>query len=486
MKSNNILFLLLIILLATGCGGSDDNGGGSHSEAALVSITVSPATSNVFVGANTTYAATGNYADGTSRDITAEVSWRSSDTAVAAVAGGGVASALAQGSATISAALGGITGSAALTVTVAGAATENVLPITVNGSLCSAYSYINKPCVSVTICTPGTSTCQTINDILLDTGSYGLRIFKQVLTSVSLTQVASGSGSLAQCIQYADGSADWGPVQTAGVVLGNEPAVLVPIQVIDAQFFSSAIPATCDNLDISPSLAGFNGILGVGLFAHDCGQGCVDSADNGVYFSCSGASCTQTAVSLADQVQNPVALLPLDNNGVILLLPHIASEGALSVNGSLVLGIGTRANNTPAAVTTYPANAYAEFTTISNNISYDGSFIDSGSNGLFFPTPASGELPVCTGPFSGWFCPTTTVSFSATTQGAWGTPSGQVSFQIGNFPTLYYSPNYVFNNIGGNMPGGFAWGLPFFLGRNVYVGMDGKASVLGVGPYWAY
>ena len=66
-----------------------------------------------------------------------------------------------------------------------------MLAITVNGSLCSNNSYINKPCVSVTICTPGTSTCQTINDILLDTGDSGLRIFKQVL-SVSLTQVTSG------------------------------------------------------------------------------------------------------------------------------------------------------------------------------------------------------------------------------------------------------------------------------------------------------
>src|SRR4051794_15179060 len=58
----------------------------------------------------------------------------------------------------------------------------NVLPLTVNGSLCSTRSYINKPCVSVTVCTPGTSTCQTIHDILLDTGSYGLRVFKSVLT----------------------------------------------------------------------------------------------------------------------------------------------------------------------------------------------------------------------------------------------------------------------------------------------------------------
>lgn len=119
---------------------------------------------------------------------------------------------------------------------------DNVLAITVNGSLCSNNSYINKPCVSVTICTPATSTCQTIQDILLDTGDSGLRIFKQVL-GVSLTQVMSGGNPVAECIQYADGSSVWGPVKTAGVVLGNEPAVQVPIQVIDSAFGTA--PAAC-------------------------------------------------------------------------------------------------------------------------------------------------------------------------------------------------------------------------------------------------
>src|SRR5262249_17889282 len=58
----------------------------------------------------------------------------------------------------------------------------NVLTMTVNGSTCAANSYFNKPCVSIQVCTPGTSTCQTINDVLVDSGSVGLRIFKSILT----------------------------------------------------------------------------------------------------------------------------------------------------------------------------------------------------------------------------------------------------------------------------------------------------------------
>nr|WP_249193126.1 DUF3443 family protein [Burkholderia cenocepacia] len=30
---------------------------------------------------------------------------------------------------------------------------------------------------SVTICMPGTSNCQTIDNVLVDTGSFGLRLF---------------------------------------------------------------------------------------------------------------------------------------------------------------------------------------------------------------------------------------------------------------------------------------------------------------------
>jgi hypothetical protein len=359
---------------------------------------------------------------------------------------------------------------------------DNVLAITVNGSLCSSNSYTNKPCVSLTICSPGTSNCQTINDILLDTGSYGLRIFKQVL-SVPLTQVTAGSGPLAECVQYADGSSDWGPVQTASVILGKEPAVLVPIQVIDSTFAS--LPSACQDADQSPDEAGFNGILGVGLFAQDCGPICSGSSGNGQYYVCNGPSCRGTSVNLSNQVQNPVALLPLDNNGVIVKLPGVPSVGSPFVNGTLVLGIGTRSNNVPPKVTTYPANQAGEFITVFNGNTYS-SFIDSGSNGLFFPSPSSGLLPDCPPPDSGFYCPSVLRSFSATNTGAFGSPSGEIFFKIGNFDSLMSSPNNVFPDIGGNEVGEFDWGLPFYLGRDVYMGIDGTTSSLGNGPYWAY
>ncbi len=359
---------------------------------------------------------------------------------------------------------------------------DNVVSITVNGSLCSADSYPNKPCVSVKICTAGASGCQTINDILLDTGSYGLRIFKQALT-VPLAQVTGSSGSLAECIQYADGSSDWGPVQMASVILGNEPAVQVPIQVIDSTFGTA--PPGCQNADKSPADAGFNGILGVGFFAQDCGSVCANSADNGIYYVCSGSTCIGTEVALSGQVQNPAALLPQDNNGVIVQLPDVPAAGSVLVNGNLVLGIGTRSNNAPSAVSTYDADQLGNFIAVFNGASHT-SFIDTGTNGLFFPSPSASQLPNCPSPDSDWFCPQSPVSLSATNQGASGSPTGAVPFQIGNFDSLISSPNNVFNDIGGEQRGEFDWGLPFFFGRNVYIGLAGKSSGLGNGPFWAY
>ena len=365
---------------------------------------------------------------------------------------------------------------------------NNVLTVTVNGSLCSAGSYPNKPCVSVTVCSPGTSSCTTINDILLDTGSSGLRIFGSLLTGISLTQVTSGSGSLAQCIQYADGSADWGPVKTADVHLGNEPAVTIPIQVIDAGF--GTVPGSCGNPDTSPAAAGYNGILGVGLFTEDCGPVCQKYADNEMYYSCSGSICTAATAPLSNQVQNPVSHLPVDNNGVIVQLPSVPLGGVTSINGTLTLGIGTQANNTPSGVTMYPADPLlGEFITLFNSNIYTNSIIDIGSNGLFFDAGSLSTLPACPPGSSGegWFCPSFTQSLSATTEGYEGFPSGVVSFQIGNASNLFYSPNNVFIELGAPEPGtSFYWGLPFFLGRSVYVGIEGKTSSLGTGPYWAY
>ena len=453
---------------------------------ALLSLAISPTNRTIALGTTQQFIATGTYSNSSTQDLTIAATWTSSVTSVATISNAagtnGRATSVADGTTTITAAVGGV--SASTTLRVTSGAANNVIPITVNGSLCSADSYFNKPCVSVTVCTPGTSTCQTINDILLDTGSYGLRIFKQAL-AVSLSQVAGASGSIAECVQFGDGSSIWGPVQTASIILANEPAVQVSIQVVDSTFGTRS--AGCSTADPTPAAAGFNGILGVGLFTDDCGTTCASSANNGQYYACNGARCSGTTVPLSSQVQNPAALLPRDNNGVIVQLPSVPLGGTSAVNGSLIFGIDTQSNNVPTSVTAYSASATTgEFTTQFSGRTYN-SFIDSGSSGLFFTPPSASQLPNCAAPNTGWYCPATTVSLSATNTGASGAPSGLVPFHIGNLVDLTTNSFIrVFAEIGGAFPGNFDWGLPFFFGRNVVIGYEGSASSLGNGPYWAY
>jgi len=362
---------------------------------------------------------------------------------------------------------------------------SNILDITVPND----QSYPNKPIVSVIVCEPGTTNCQNVNNVLLDTGSYGLRIFKQTPLNISLPQLLVGSAPIAECIAYLDGSGNWGPIQRADIKLGGETAANVPIQIIDATYFSSTIPAECKapnvtHLAQSPSDAGYNGILGVGLFAEDCGHGCAGSVSNGLYFTCSGSNCTGIAVPLVSQVHNPVALLSQDNNGVVVQMSSIPAGGATTASGKLILGIGTQTNNTPSGVTTYPTDSGGDFTTVFNSSTFTNSFIDSGSNGLFFDDPA---IPTCSSPNQAWYCPPSTLSLNATNYGAFGTPSGPVAFRIGNATSLFSTSNSAFAELGG--PGfgsGFDWGLPFFYGRTVFVGIEGTSSSLGSGPYWAY
>lgn len=480
-KLSALLTIFVLFMVMTGCGG------GGKSGPTLTSITVTPANSSLSVGSTGQFTATGTYSNNTTKNLTNSVTWSSSTGSIATISNTtgakGSATAVSEGTTTITATLGAVSGSTVLVTTPAGTAAANVVPITVNGSLCAAGSYLNKPCVSVTICNPDLSACQTVNDILLDTGSYGLRIFQQAIPNLTLPPVSSGAGSLTGCVQFADGSSLWGPISTAAVKLGNEPFVSVPIQVINSSFGS--LPLPCANADPTPVSSGFAGILGVGVFKEDCGFGCAITTANGVYYSCSGTTCVGASVPLQDQVQNPVAALPVDNNGLIVLLPSVPIGGVPSIEGSLILGIGTSTNNTLTSPKVLRTDASGDFTTTFNGGSTIG-FADTGSNGLFFPNADPTVLPVCPGPNTDWYCPPVTRTLLATNVGAGGSPVSNVTFDISNFNTLLSSSNRVFVDIGGPSNFGFDWGLPFFMGHRVAFGIEDETSVLGTGPYVAY
>jgi len=91
---------------------------------------------------------------------------------------------------------------------------QNVQAITVDPG---PTNNVNLLFTTVTICTPGTSNCQAIDHVLVDTGSTGLRIVSSVLSpSLSLQQQTANGSPVVECGQFADGFT-WGPVKLADV-----------------------------------------------------------------------------------------------------------------------------------------------------------------------------------------------------------------------------------------------------------------------------
>lgn len=353
-------------------------------------------------------------------------------------------------------------------------------------------AYLNGAFVTVTVCVPGTTTCQNVDHVLVDTGSFGLRLLDSTnggafsRATVPLPpELDASNNPIGECISFVDTSFLWGPVATADIKLSGETASSVPVHIVgDGNF--TAVPSSCSSNGIDrDTLAqlGTNGIIGVGGFQFDC-PGCETQVFTKAYYSCPASGCVSILQPLAKQVQNPVALFATDNNGVIVELPSVGSGGVPSATGALVFGIGTQTNNAlgSASILTLDPNLF--LTATFKGTSYPGSFIDSGSNGLFIlDTPTLG-IATCTDA-PDFYCPSSTQNLSATNQGVNGTTTN-VSFSIANADNLFASQNFIFNNIGGQNSGSFDWGLPFFMGRNVFVTIEGKTAPGATPPYVAY
>jgi Protein of unknown function (DUF3443) len=263
---------------------------------------------------------------------------------------------------------------------------------------------VNTSFVSVTLCLPSTTTCQTIDHIEVDTGSSGLRIVTGATIvdsmgnpagtfSLALPAVADPNNGtnhtnnvLAECLQFADGFS-WGSVNRADIKLpvSGKTAANVIVHVIGAASAGAAASAnpTCvppAPLNANPCMGqentvpcfGANGILGVGPFINDCSStsdcdpgppvmtgGSSYPSNSATYFTCTAApSCAQvpkSTITTQLQVPNPAVLFATDNNGVIIELPAVADTGEPAPwKGSLVFGIGTESNNALGSATTLP------------------------------------------------------------------------------------------------------------------------------------
>lgn len=375
----------------------------------------------------------------------------------------------------------------------ASSAAPNTVPVTVDTGP-PGVDYVNGLFVTLTLCVPGTTNCQTFDHVLVDTGSIGVRVLASAVTLPLPALTNASNQQLVECIPFVEGTA-WGPLGIADVKMGGESAANLPIQLIGDQTY--AVPSSCTGSPVTDlqSLSA-NGILGVGIFPQDCGDACAQPAASrtnpGLYYACtSPQSCAVTSVPVAQQVGHPVAAFPIDNNGSIIKLPSIGGSGAPVVAGTLTFGIGTQSNNGlgSAAVLPLDAMGFVSTTFPVGGTTYT-SYLDSGSNGLYFLNSRLASLPLCAGTLDVFYCPTATTTLSAVLSVSNG-PSATIPFIVGN-ANAFKAVNSAFSDLGGPMPGfptdpripGFDWGLPFFFGRSVYTAIDGRGTP--VGPYFAF
>ncbi|HMD72864.1 MAG TPA: DUF3443 family protein [Steroidobacteraceae bacterium] len=376
--------------------------------------------------------------------------------------------------------------------------TPNTMKLTVDTGPSAATGQINHAYVTIKVCAAGSQTqCATIDHVLLDTGSSGLRLVRSVLTAAAVTlapELDARGQTVEECVTFGGGQT-WGPVALADLSMAGESAQKLPVQVMDDTAAGAPPPASCGaNGTLINSVAGFgaNGVLGVGVFAQDCGAACVSaSTPLPLYYGCTSAGvCTAENLALADQVTNPVAMFAADNNGIIVNLPNLQNaNGDISVQGELVFGLATQTDNAlPASgLTLLGTDANGDFTaTYNGGTTALPALIDSGSDSYDFN---DSTIATCsTGAYVGYYCPAVAPksAFAVNSGVGVNNATNTVDFAIAD-PNSFVANAAAFAGLGGG--GGatnFVWGMPFFYGRPVYVGIEQRAAGPYTGPYFAY
>jgi DNA-binding beta-propeller fold protein YncE len=185
------LILIGALGLLSGCGSSHSN---DTQLMQLTSIEVGPPDSKVAMGLASQFTATGIMSDGSKRNLSAQAAWSSSNPAIAWMGQGGTVATIRSGTATITAALNGVSGSTSLTVTPAALMSIEVTPPNpsfANGltlQLVATGIYSDNSTHDLTSAVTWSSSSSAIASISNSAGSAGLATaFRPGSTTVTAT-----------------------------------------------------------------------------------------------------------------------------------------------------------------------------------------------------------------------------------------------------------------------------------------------------------
>ena len=303
------------ILTATNASGSATvSATVSVTAGTLVTIQVTPSVISIAQGTRQQFAATGLYADASTQDLTAQVSWSSSSTSVATISNAagsqGLASGVGVGLTTVSASLGGVTGSTQLAVTAASLVTIQVTP-------------------SVISIAQGTQQQLAATGLYTDTSTQDLTAqvsWSSSSTSVATISNAAGSQGLASGVGVgtATVSASLGGI-TGSTDISVTAAALVSIQVAPTepsialgtrqQFAATGVFSDSSTQDLTAQVSWSSSSLSVATVSDAAGsQGLASGVGVGsttISASLGGVTgSTQLAVTAATLTS--IAVLPVD------------------------------------------------------------------------------------------------------------------------------------------------------------------------------
>ena len=231
------------------------------SQPTLQSIVVSPsAPPSVTAGVSQPFTATASYGNGTSIDVTTQVTWSSSNIGVAQVSNAsgskGVASTLTAGTSTITATLNGVSGTATLTVAAPALASITISPTTAS-VIAGATQAFTATAVfqnGTTAAIPSTATWTSSNTAIATIaavgGGFGGFGGREVATGV-----AAGSATITVAYQGATASATLtvtAPVTVVGLTVS--PAAPASVLVgATVQFTATAITSDGNSQTVTTS-----------------------------------------------------------------------------------------------------------------------------------------------------------------------------------------------------------------------------------------
>ena len=165
----------------------------------LVSISVTPVSPSIALGNTVQLAATGNYTDGSTQDLTSVAAWSSSDPGVATISSGALVTSTGIGTATMSATFNGVIGSTPVSVTTSLLVSIAVTPTnsTVDLGDTTQFTAIGTYTDSSTLDLTSSVTWSSSNESVITIDAGGLA----ATVSVGKTTIAATTGAVTDSTQ---------------------------------------------------------------------------------------------------------------------------------------------------------------------------------------------------------------------------------------------------------------------------------------------